>query len=204
MISDIYDALVQGFERYNCPARVYLGGQFHEQHTQPLRVVLKQTDDVFEKGTPSFTPTQQMLYGQAINPRPVGTRRCGLDVEFWAKAPQQRDPQDQYRADLAYLDALVNQFAVVMQQIAAGIHVFQGGAAAAGNVSANSAGLGYLLKALVDIPLIDAPWPAQQLSACTTTWAYRPADFIITVEGKVSPEPPYYQPQPSFRVPTPE
>lgn len=205
MISDVYDAVVEGFRRYGCPAAVYLGGQFFEQHTPPLRVVLKQTDDLFGPPLPSMgdTPTQQMMYGNAMNPRSVGTRRCGLDVEMWATAPRQRDPQDQYRADLAYLDALVNQFAVVLQQIASGVHVLQSGVAATGNVSANAAGLGYMLKALVDIPIIDAPWPAQQLSRCSETWAHRSGSFVITVEGKVGGEPPY-QPQPPFTVPTPE
>jgi hypothetical protein len=204
VISDVYDALVEVFRAYGCPACVFLGGQFQPQHTAPMRVVLTQTGDKFSEVVASLpTATQQALY-TPINPRPIKTRRCGLDVEFWANAPKQRNPQDQYRADLAYLDALINQFIIAMQRCFSGIYELESGGAPAGNADITVAGLGYTLKCLVDIPVIDAPWPEQQLSACSETWAHRPGSFIVTVEGKVDPEPPYYQPQPPFTVPTTE
>ncbi len=204
MISDLYDSVVEVFRRYGCPAAVYLGSQYQSQHTETLRVVIVQETDSYAPPLPSLSPlaTQQYMYG-VINPRPVGTRKCGFFVELWATAPQQRDPQDQYRADLAYLDALINQFAVALQQTASGIHVLEGGQAGPGNGAAGSAGLGYVLRVSVDVPIIDAKWPAQQLSACTETWVHRPATADITIAGNVDPESPHYQPQPPFRVPTP-
>lgn len=203
MISDVYDSMVEAFRRYGCPAAVYLGSQYQAQNTETLRVVLHQTIDQFAPPLPSLTPiaTQQYMYG-AINPRPVATRRCGVEAELWATAPLQRDPQDQYRADLAYLDALVNQFVVVLQQLTSGIFVVEGGQAGPGNGAAGSAGLGYVIKALIDVPVIDAAWPREQLDKCTETWAHRPARADITISGKVDPEPPHFQPQPPFRVPT--
>lgn len=203
MISDVYDSVVDAFRRYGCPAVVYLGSQYQPQNTETLRVVLHQTIDQFASPLPSLNPiaTQQYMYG-AINPRPVATRRCGVEAELWATAPTQRDPQDQYRADLAYLDALVNQFVVALQQIASGLFVIEGGQAGPGNGAAGAAGLGYVVKAMIDIPVIDAPWPKEQLDRCTETWVHRPAVAEITISGKVDPEPPNFQPQPPFRVPT--
>ncbi len=200
MISDMYDSVVELFKHYGCPAPVYLGEQYATQHTETMCVVMWQTSDQFAEAVPSApSPTQTGLY---INPRPLKTRRCGLKVRMWAKAPKQRNAQDQYRADLAWLDALVNQFCIALNYITAGINELQGGVAAAGNASAAVAGLGYDLTCLVDVPIIDAKWPAQALDKCTETWQHMPATAEITISGKVDPEPPYYQPGIVFPVPT--
>jgi hypothetical protein len=199
VISDVYDSLVHLFKAYGCPAPIYLGEHWKDQHLPPLSVVIWQTNDVFAPQGASVTPLQRGMY---INPRPVATRRCGLNAQLWATAPEQRDPCDQYRADLAWLDALVNQFVVGLQAIASGIHVVSGGVHAPGNAGSVRSGLGYDMTSMVDIPIVDAPWPAQQLDKCTTTWMYRPATAEITIAGNVDPNPPHYQPGIVFPVPT--
>lgn len=201
MISDVYDSVVELFQRYGCPAPVYLGKQFADQNTEPLCVVMWQTDDKYGGQIASVTPTQTGLY---INPRPLKTRSCGLSVRLWASAPEQKNAQDQYRADLAFLDALINQFAIALNYIASGINEMSGGMAAAGNAASVISGLGYDLTCTVDIPIIDAPWPAQALDKCTETWVHRPGTAEITVSGKVDPDPPFYQPGIVFPVPTVE
>lgn len=200
MISDLYDSIVELFKVYGCPAPIYLGEQFKDQHTETLCVVLWQTDDKFTPQLASvLPPITRALY---LNPRPIATRKCGLNARLWATAPPQKDPQDQYRADLAYLDALVNQFAIALQQLASGISDIEGGMAADGNAAAVRSGLGYDLVCRVDVPVIDAPWPAQQLDECSKTWEHRPATALITISGKVDPEPPHFQPGTTFPVPT--
>jgi len=137
----------------------------------------------------TFTPSQLLQY---INPRPVATRKCGLSAELWATAPKQRNADDQFRANQAYLDALVNQYMCVMQQIVSGLFVVQSGLAAAGNADATVAGLGYRLQMLIDVPVIDAQWPAAQLDKCTETWAHRPGTAEVSVTGpgdNVAPPP---------------
>ena len=206
MISDLFDSVVHVFARYKCPAVLYLGQQFTPQHTETLRVVMYQgekspADEFAPQSAASLLPSQTIQY---INPRPVATRRAGFSVELWATAPKQRQAQHQFRADLAYLDALLNQFIVALQQTASGVFVAKSGVAAPGNQDANVAGLGYTLQCSCDVPVIDAPWPAQQLSECSKTWAYGPARAEITIAGKVDTEAPFYQPQPPFIVPTPE
>ena len=202
MISDLYDALCQAFARYKCPAPIYLGEQYRAQHTAPMRVVLWQgKDSPVDQFTPqlaaSLLPTQTLQY---INPRPVATRKCGFSAELWATAPTQNDPQDQYRANLAYRDALVNQFAVALQQISSGISQLQGGKAAAGNGDASVSGLGYTLACVCDVPIIDSAWPAQQLSECSKSWAYRAATAIVSIENQKPP----ITVGPQFTVPTQE
>lgn len=203
MISDLYDAICQAFKRYGCPAPIYLGEQWRSQHTIPLRVVMWQgKDSPADQFTPqlaaSLTPTQRI---QFINPRPVATRRCGFSVELWATAPNTKDTRDQYRANLAYLDALVNQFCAALQQLTSGIFEVESGRAAAGNADADVSGLGYTLQCLCDVPIIDVPWPAQQLDKCSETWAYGQASAEISVT--TATEPPVVSPPP-FPVPTPE
>jgi hypothetical protein len=201
VISDVYDCIVEAFRRYKCPANVYLGEQFRAQHTGPLRVVIYQGQsspaDQFTGALPAqLLPTQTIQY---INPRPVATRRSGFSAELWATAPKQRSAVDQYRADLAYLDALVNQFGVALQQLASGIFMIQSGVAAAGNADAAVAGLGYTLQCVIDVPIIDAEWPAQQLSKCTETWAHHPATAEVSVQDTQTEE----VVPPVFSVPTP-
>lgn len=202
MISDLYDSLVHAFRAYKCPAPIYLGEQFRAQNTGPMRVVIWQgKDSPADQFTPqiaaSLSPTQTLQY---INPRPVATRKCGFSVELWATAPTQKNAQDQYRADLAWLDALVNQFVVSLQQIASGIYQVNGGKAAAGNADASVLGLGYTMLCVCDIPIIDAAWPAQQLSECSKSWEYGAATADISIENQA--EPPTVSPR--FTVPTPE
>lgn len=205
MISDLYDSMVRAFRAYGCPAPIYLGKQFADQHTGPFRVVLWQDADTFGQANPSLPAAAQAATKQAINPRAVATRRCGVVANLWATAPVQRSAQDQYRADLAYLDALVNQVCVALQQLASGVFIMSAGMAAAGNDNADVAGLGYELRFSVDVPIIDAAWPAQQLSECTKTWIEAPATAEITIEKRVPPlDPPTYQGEPPFTVPTPE
>ncbi len=206
MISDLYDSIVEAFERYGCPAKVYLGEQYRSQHTETLRVIMWQgssspADSFGGHSAASLSPTQRI---QFVNPRPVATRKCGFSVELWATAPEQRFPADQFRANQAYLDALVNQFVAVLQQIASGVYTVQGGLAAAGNADADVAGLGYTLQCSCDVPIIDVAWPSQQLSECSKTWQYSGATAEVTIAGKVDPETPFYQNQPPFTVPTPE
>lgn len=201
MISDVYDSTVELFKRYGCPAQVFLGPQWLDQYIPPLSVVLYQTRDQFGEQVASYTPTQRGLY---VNPRPLATRACGFTARLWATAPTQRNSEDQYRADLAWLDALVNQFVIALRYIGAGISSAEGGMAAKGNAAADVSGLGYELECRLDIPIIDAPWPAQGLDNCSQTWRHARATAEITVSGKVDPEPPFYQPGIVFPVPTPE
>ena len=199
MISDVYDSVVELFNTYKCPAPVFLGKQYADQYIAPLSVVMWQTRDQFAEQIASYTPTQRGLY---VNPRPLATRRCGFTARLWATAPVQRNTQDQYRADLAWLDALVNQFVIALRYIGAGISAADAGMAAAGNAAADVSGLGYDLECHLDIPIVDAPWPAQGLDKCTETWKHSPATAEITVSGKVDPAPPYFQPGIVFPVPT--
>lgn len=209
MISDLYDCTVECFRRYGCPAEVFLGEQYRAQHTSPLRVIMymgtTSPPDQFAPANPSVallpTQTQMMLArGLPINPRPVATRHAGFSVELWATAPNQRNAADQYRANLAYLDALVNMFGVALQQLASGIFTIQSGLAAAGNADAAVSGLGYTMQCVCDVPVIDVPWPAQQLAECSKTWAHHAATATVSVtkEG----DPPVVSPPP-FTVPTP-
>lgn len=200
MISDVYDTMVELFKRYGCPAPVYLGEQYASQHIETMSVVMWQTRDKFAEKSPTLvvTPAQ----GGYVNPLPIKTRRCGLAARLWATAPEQRNPSDQYRANLAWLDALVNQFCIGLHYIAQGISEFEGGVAAAGNAAADVAGLAYDLTCLIDIPIVDAHWPARALDKCTETWIHRPATAEITISGKVDPAPPFYQPGIVFPVPT--
>lgn len=199
MISDVYDSVVEVFKRYGCPARVYLGEQYASQHTETLCVVMWQTSDQFTEQLASVTPSQAIVY---IDPRPLKTRKCGVTARLWATAPQQRERGDQYRADLAYLDALINQFAIALHYIGAGINEMKGGMAAANNAAADVAGLGYDFQCSIEIPIIDAKWPAQALDKCTQTWLHHTATADITIAGKVDPEPPFYQDGIRFPVPT--
>lgn len=202
MISDVYDAMCHAFERYGCPIPIYLGPQFLAQHTPTSRVVMFQSTDKFKPPSPaSLTPTQRLQY---INPRPVATRSCGLNAELWVTAPPQANAQNQYRADLAYLDALVNQFCVALQQLVSGLFDLEGGVCAPNNGAAARAGLGYLLSCSIDIPIIDAAWPAQQLGECSKTWAYAPATAEIEIAKQTGYNPPEFQPEPPFTLPTPE
>ncbi len=203
MISDVYDSMVEAFRIYGCPAQVLLGEQYAWQHTGMLTVILWQTDDRYAPQIPSV-PQGPMTNMGAINPRPVATRKCGAVARLWATAPEQRDPVDQYRANLAYLDALINQTIVVLQQLTSGIYVAQGGRSPEGNAGSVIAGLGYDLAFSVDVPIIDTAWPAQALSDCTRTWIHRPARAIVSIDGKVDPNPPYYQTGTQFEVPTPD
>ncbi len=202
MISDLYDSLVKAFRAYKCPAPIYLGEHFRSQHTVPLRVVLWQGKDspadAFSGAVVAgLTPTQAIQY---INPRPVATRECGFSAELWATAPTQRNVENQYRANLAYLDALINQLVTALQQISSGVYRIQGGRAAAGNADATVSGLGYTLACVCDIPIIDARWPEKQLSECSKSWAYGPASADISIENQN--DPPTVSPR--FTVPTPE
>lgn len=203
MLSDVFDKLCANFAAYGCPAQLFLGGQFSEQHTAPLRIVFVQGEDAFNPPNASVLGGNPALTRQAINPRPIATRTCGVKAELWATAPQQRDPGAQYRADLAYLDALINTTIAALQQTVAGLTVLGGGASSENNVDAGRAGLGYVLNLSVDVPIIDAPWPAQQLSVCSTTWTNAPATADVTVSAQLG-DPPTYQPGPAFAVPTPE
>lgn len=208
MISDLYDGIVHVFRQYRCPAVVYLGEQYRAQHTGGLRVVLWQgsqspADQFLPKNESLATwPTQQLQLkaAQFINPRPVATRRCGFSAELWATAPKQRVAADQWRANMAYLDALVNQFAVALQHLASGVFMVQSGLAAQGNADADVMGLGYTLQVSTDVPVIDVPWPAQQLGKCSETWAYGPAVADVSVVDTQTEE----THPPVFRVPTPE
>lgn len=199
MISDVYDQVVRAFRAYECPAEVFLGKQYLAQHTKTLRVVMWQDQDAFAPPLPSLPAARQATQLQPINPRPVATRKCGVHAQLWATAPEQTDPADQYRANLAYLDALVNQFVVVLQQLTSGIYVVSGGQAPEGQDGADIAGLGYDMLFTIDVPVFDTPWPAQQLSKCSETWLERPATAEISVtgpsDGDVVPDP--------FIVPTP-
>lgn len=201
MISDVYDSVIEAFKQYGCPAPVYLGEQYADQHLAPLCVVMWQTDDLFTEQIASVTMPMQSMY---INPRPIKTRRCGLRARLWATAKPQRNAEDQYRADLATLDALLNQFIVALQHTVPGIYELRGGHAAKGNAATVTSGLGYDLDCLIDIPIIDAPWPAQALDKCATTWKYGRGTAEITISGKVDPAPPYFQPAIVFPVPTEE
>lgn len=205
MISDLYDSMVKAFAIYRCPAPIFLGRQFLDQHTGTMRVVMWQDQDTFAPPLPSLNATQQAGLRHAINPRSTATRKCGVVMNLWANAPRQSDPTNQYRADLAYLDALVNQCLVVLQQLASGIYVAKAGLAADGNQNADVAGLGYDLHLSVDVPVIDTVWPAQQLSECSRTWAQAPATAEIEIAKRVSDplNPPTYAPEPPFTVPTP-
>lgn len=205
MISDVYDSIVAAFKAYHCPAVVFLGAQYRDQHTSPMRVVMWPAGtDAFKPQNGSVLTDPQLRLWKPINPRSTATRGYAFLAELWATAPVQRRPGDQYRADLAYLDALVNQFAVVLQQLTSGIFTIQGGEAAESNAAAGVSGLGYTMAVQVDVPIIDARWPAQQLDACTKTWAEAPARAIISIDGKVDPEPPHYQTGEQFPVPTEE
>jgi hypothetical protein len=204
MISDLYDALVVVFKQYECPAAVYLGEQYRAQNTETLRVVMWPSGDKFTPQNGSVLSEPARRFWRPINPRSTATRKAGFEVELWATAPVQRNPVHQYRADLAYLDALVNQFAIAMQQIASGLFELAIGDSAPSNAAAGVAGLGYTLQCSVDVPVIDAKWPAQQLDACTKTWAEASGSATITVDGKVDPEPPHYQTGQTFTVPTEE
>lgn len=206
MISDLYDAVCHAFRAYGCPAEVYLGEQWRAQHTGTMRVVMWQgkdspPDQFGPQTASSILPTQAL---QFINPRPVATRRAGFSVELWATAPPQRDPADQFRANQAWLDALVNHFCVVLQQKASGIFEVVGGVAAAGNGDAVAAGLGYEMQCYCDVPIIDAPWPAQQLSECSKTWHYGQGTAEITVQAQTHSDPVEYTTSPpTFVAPTP-
>ncbi len=198
MISDLYDALTKAFKRYGCPAPIFLGEQFRAQHTVPLRVVLWQgkdspADQYVPQNVSVPNPTQRLQY---INPRPVATRRCGFSAELWATAPTEKDPQDQYRANLAFLDALVNQFVVALQQLASGIYEVQSGRAAAGNADASVSGLGYTLQCVCDVPVIDAAWPAEGLNECSKTWAYGRATAEVDVDLQTKIDPPTFETSP--------
>jgi hypothetical protein len=204
MISDLYDALVKVFRAYRCPATVFLGEQYAAQHTDTMRVVIFQGSsspaDQFRPPQPSLSPVVlTTLQHQFINPRPVGTRVCGFTAELWATAPPQSNPVNQFRANQAYLDALVNQLVVALQQISSGLYDIPGGLASAGNADADVAGLGYRMQCLCAMPVIDVPWPAQQLSACSKTWREAAATADVSVEG---PKEGQIVP-PVFRVPTP-
>lgn len=202
MLSDVYDALRKALACYGCPAEVYLGGQYSSQHTSPLRVILIPAED-------GFAPPNASVLGspantrQGINPRPIATRSCGVRCELWATAPEQRDPSTQYRANLAYLDALVNTALAALQQITPGITITSGGAPAENNVDSAIAGLGYVLSFSVDTPVFDAPWPAQQLSECSKTWTNAPATADVTVSARLG-DPPTFQPGNQFPIPTAE
>ncbi len=203
MISDVYDSVVQVFKAYDCPAVVYLGEQLADQHIAPLSVTMWQTSDQFIGQNASVpvgpdTPTGRLY----INPRPLKTRRCGVTARLWAQATKQRSPQDQYRADLAYLDALVNQFCIALNYITAGINEIQGGMAAKGNAATVVAGLGYDLMTTIDIPIVDAKWPALALDKCTETWLHHTATAEISIAAKVGDPP--YAPNVVFPVPTSE
>ncbi len=203
MISDVYDSVVEVFKTYGCPAPVYLGEQFADQHLAPLCVVMWQTADQYAGQLASVpvgpdTPTGRLY----INPRPLKTRRCGVTARLWAQAPQQRSPQDQYRADLAFLDALINQFCIALNYITAGINEIKGGMAAKGNAAASVAGLGYDLMTAIDIPIVDAKWPAQQLDKCTSTWLHHTATAEISVAAEIGDPP--FAPTIVFPVPTTE
>ncbi len=202
MISDLYDALVIAFRKYHCPAKLFLGAQYKGQHTGDMAVILYQDDDTFGPPNPASVPEE--MRKQFLNPRPVATRVSGFVAELWASAPIQTDATLQYRADLAYLDALINQFGCALNQLAIGTSALSGGAAARGNADSAIRGLGYALKGTFNIPIIECAWPAQQLDRCTRTWAEAAAKAAVTVSGKVDPEPPYYQPGVSFPVPTEE
>jgi len=207
VISDLFDSLCHAFKAYGCPAAMFLGEQWRAQHGPPLRVVIWQGNqsppDVFSpQNVASIQPSQRLQY---INPRPVATRVAGFSAELWATSPPQKDPRDQYRADLAYLDALVNQLGAALQQISSGIFTMQGGLAAAGNADASVSGLGYTAQCTCAIPIIEAPWPAQQLSRCSETWAYGSATAEVGVVLQTGYNPPEFAPSspPVFRVPTP-
>ncbi len=201
MISDVYDSVVEVFCKYGCPAKVYLGEQYADQHIETLSVVMWQTSDQYAGQIASVdvgpnTPTGHLY----INPRPLKTRRCGVTARLWAQAKTQSNAQDQYRADLAYLDALINQFCIALNYITAGINEIKGGMAAKGNASTVVAGLGYDLMTAIDIPIVDAKWPAQQLDKCTETWLHHTATAEVSVAAKIG-EPPY-APNVVFPVPT--
>ncbi len=203
MISDVYDSIVEVFKVYGCPAPVFLGQQFADQHTGTLCVVMWQNDDLFAEALPSVQiwPNQHMY----INPRAIKTRRCGLVARMWATSPTpHRSAQDQFRADTAYLDALINQFIVALQHSVPGIYELRGGKAAAGNAAADVAGLGYDLHCLINVPILDAAWPAQGLDKCTSTWVHGRGTAIVNVKAVpvVGGEP--YPPNVTFPVPTEE
>lgn len=204
MISDLYDALIDVFKVYGCPAKIFLGEQFRAMHTEPFRVVLWQGKDspadTFGGALPASVPAANRT--QAIDPRPVATRLCGFSVELWAVAPQQRNAEDQYRANLAYLDALVNQFACAMQEISSGIFDLQGGRHAAGNGDVSVLGLGYTLLAVCAVPVVITKWPTQQLSECSKTWRHATATAAVVVQTEVKPDPPTFVSGPEFTVPT--
>jgi hypothetical protein len=202
MISDVYDSVVQVFCTYGCPAPVYLGQQYADQHLAPLSVVMWQTDDQFSGQNASVpvgpdTPTGRLY----LNPRPLKTRRCGVTARLWAQAKPQRSAQDQYRADLAYLDALINQYCIALNYITAGINEIKGGMAAKGNAAAGVAGLGYDLFTSIDIPIVDAKWPAEALDKCTETWVHQTATAVISVAAEIGDPP--FAPNVVFPVPTP-
>lgn len=205
MISDVYDSVVHVFREYGCPAVVYLGEQFADQHIEPMSVVMWQTSDEYTGQLASVAIDPNSPTGRIyINPRPLKTRRCGVTARLWAQAKQQRDAQSQYRADLAYLDALVNQFCIALNYITAGINEIKGGMAAKGNASTVVAGLGYDLMTTIDIPIVDAKWPAQALDKCTETWLHHTATAEISVAAAPAVSKPPFPPTIVFPVPTAE
>lgn len=196
MISDLYDAMVNAFLAYQCPVPIFLGEQYRYQHTAPTRVVMWQgkdspPDQFLPQNAASVTPTQALQY---INPRPVLTRRCGFSLELWASAPPQRDPADQFRANQSWLDALVNMVGATLNQISSGVFTIQGGLAAEGNGDASIGGLGYTALCTCDIPIIEAPWPAEALNQCSKTWAYGSAEAEISVRMQNGYKPPTFAP----------
>ncbi len=201
MFADVFDALVPAFKAYGCPAELYLGPQFVDQHTGTLRIVFIQTDDTFVGAVPSQLPATQ----RGVNPRAIATRMCGVTAELWATAPDQRDASKQYRANLAYLDALLNTLLACLQQLATGISVTTGGVAAPNNSDSGISGLGYTLAFAIAIPVTDTPWPTALVCA-PNTWTEAPATAEITPSGRLdnSTDPPSYQDAFTFPVPTPE
>lgn len=200
MFSDVYDQIVQAFSTYGCPAQLFLGSQFIDQHTSTMRIVFVQAEDEYGPAVISAPQGTNGWSRQGLNPRPIGTRACGVRAELWATAPTQSDPATQYRADLAYLDALVNMLVVALQQVAAGITITSSGAAAENNGDAGRAGLGYSLTFSVQVPVIDVPWPKQQLSECSRTWAQGPGTTTVSVDAQLK-SPPTSHNSPVFPVP---
>ena len=205
MLSDVYDALVCAFKAYGCDVPLYLGKQFIDQHTEPLRVVIWQDADTFAPQQASVLQGQTGYNAQGFNPRPVATRTCGAVASLWASSPPQKDPSLQFRSDLALLDALINQVVIALQATVPGLFIVSAGLAADNNDQGARSGLGYELRFTVAVPVIDVPW-APVITHCAQTWREMAATAEVTPAGRVdtSTTPPSYQNPYTFPVPNEE